>query len=358
MKVWKVEDKANIRDYTLLNTYLLSPMLLRNYLLLDIEKDTKSKNKNNAIIQKFVEDIVKIDIKNEWEIEKFLVENDNYLNMFITIGLSSYELLGRLNLYLSKKYENGKVNEGKLKEYIEKYYSKNNKLPDKSSELKKALKRSDYKELVSLIVTKAFSGVLSDFLRESLINGDIFDSILKSIKKEYEKPFEGLKEIINIAKDNNAATNEAIKSNIINLLNFMYTYSSKGQSKAEEGYKYEDILIEYLTKNGINAKKINKKVLGRKWDVAIYDNKENLKILVEVMYMLTTSSGQTNKRKTIIRCAEDLNKTQGYEIAVLMDGAGWLSRTSDAQELLSKVIVFTFHKESLEKFVKYIKTRC
>ena len=90
----------------------------------------------------------------------------------------------------------------------------------------------------------------------------------------------------------------------------------------------------------------------RNWDVYVPD-KEKPKILIEVMYMITTASGMTNKRKVVL---EEGKKYLG-KVFVLMDGIGWMARWSDAKKLKDAppIYVFSFHKDSIQEMIERIK---
>ena len=151
---------------------------------------------------------------------------------------------------------------------------------------------------------------------------------------------------------------------ILGCLNRFYKLVSRGELKAHEGYSYEDILVKYLHCCGIGAerktpenkktKNSRKKDQCRKWDVYI-PSKSAPKVVIECMYNVTTSSGQTTKHDRVLNCSTDLQE-KGISVFVLMDGAGWIVRASDAKKYLEEenICVFTFHRESLKKLVKFV----
>ena len=143
---------------------------------------------------------------------------------------------------------------------------------------------------------------------------------------------------------------------VIKYLQELYKLVSRGEQKAFEGYGYEGVLLKYLSSYGIVAEGTSPekeeppemKNLCRNWDIYI-PNKSQPFIVIECMYNVTTSSGQTNKRRAILKCLPELRK-KGICVFVLMDGAGWIARKSDARKILEEkdICTFTFNKDSLE----------
>ncbi|OGW02869.1 MAG: hypothetical protein A2889_10120 [Nitrospinae bacterium RIFCSPLOWO2_01_FULL_39_10] len=88
----------------------------------------------------------------------------------------------------------------------------------------------------------------------------------------------------------------------------------------------------------------------------IIPNKKNPRIIVESSFLVTTSSGQGDKSKTEISI-DSLIK-EHYPKAKFMgfiDGIGWYVRKGDLKRMVAAYEdVFTFHKEELERFKRFI----
>jgi len=279
--------------------------------------------------------------------------------MVIRFTIASYESLGRLFIYLTKKYNDNKIINDDLKEQIEACKNKARGLPSDSQSIKK--KFTQCKELIAYIISLMYFEELSNFFRNNIENGDIFDSILDELKVRYEEPCMGFKKLLELAE--NFIEKDVYLNDLAIYLYHSYNLVSKGETKAYEGYSYEKILLDYLQENGITAEGTlssennNEGTEGspdlcRNWDIYI-PNKNNPTTVIEIMYNVTTSSGMTNKVKAINECAE---KHPDLKIFVLMDGAGWIARSSDAKKLIDndKICVFTFDKNSLQKIINLL----
>lgn len=89
----------------------------------------------------------------------------------------------------------------------------------------------------------------------------------------------------------------------------------------------------------------------------IIPNKANPKIIIESTFLVTTSSGQGDKAKTENQIGELIKKYYPQAKFVgFVDGIAWYIRKGDMKRMvLAYDEVFTFHKDELERFKKYLK---
>lgn len=113
--------------------------------------------------------------------------------------------------------------------------------------------------------------------------------------------------------------------------------SFKGTYSTRVGRKIED-LVEYKIKNAVGEHYVcRKKVFDRNIDFVI-PNTENPKILIEVSYMVTTGSGQSTKRETMISVAKEINNRNMHDsekiiFVNVIDGAEWIARQKDLKRI-------------------------
>ena len=89
----------------------------------------------------------------------------------------------------------------------------------------------------------------------------------------------------------------------------------------------------------------------------IIPNKKNPLIIAECSFLATTSSGQGDKSKTEISI-DSLIKSHYPKAKFIgfVDGIGWYVRKGDLKRMVSAYEdVFTFHKEELKRFEKFLK---
>lgn len=341
------------------NTFFLSPIILKKYLF-DTKFDTTLEipEQNINDYKEFI--ISLIQVNNHKELYSLLIEKEHWLDRVIKFTIASYESLGRLFLYLTKKYDDNKILNDSLRDKINMCKGRASKLPSDSQSIKS--KFTQCRELIAYIISLMYFEELSNFFRNNIENGDIFDSILDELKIRYEEPCKGFRKLLELAE--NLLENDIYLNDLATYLYHSYSLVSKGETKAFEGYSYEKILLDYLHKNGITAEGTlslesnNKETieknqdLCRNWDIYI-PNKNNPTTVIEIMYNVTTSSGMTNKVDKIKDCAK---KYPNLKIFVLMDGAGWIARSSDAKKLINdnKICVFTFNKNSLNEVVNLL----
>ncbi|WP_290597191.1 MULTISPECIES: hypothetical protein [unclassified Archaeoglobus] len=366
--MWRGTD-VEISEYISLNTFILTPELVEEYLknvgILASSKRTEEEItlSDRSVFEDFLTTLKEImeieDVKvKETRLREFLNDKDN-IDITLTVGLSSYELFGRLLILLEYKFRNGKIRDEELNTLLKNCLIKRRKLPGDSKGIKNLLNDTNFLKLCSYLLSKIILGNFHDFYKNNILDGDEHDYIAQAIKVRYEESIEKLKLLLKIYNPND----ETISSKVYSLFQELYILSSKGRTKAYEGYNYEDVLKRVLEKEGFHLHLEGTKEEDvdedlkdmRKWDIYI-PNKENPCAVIEVMYMLTTSSGQTNKRKAIV---EEVNKHKNIHIYVLMDGVGWIARWSDARELLKcGAGVFTFHKDSIKAFIEDLREKC
>ncbi|MGL4347614.1 MAG: DpnII family type II restriction endonuclease [Chitinophagaceae bacterium] len=90
----------------------------------------------------------------------------------------------------------------------------------------------------------------------------------------------------------------------------------------------------------------------------IIPNKINPKIIIESSFLVTTSSGQGDKSKTEGNIKKLIEKYYPKAKFIgFVDGIGWYVRKGDLVRMVSAYDdVFTFHKEELSRFTKFLKS--
>jgi len=336
----------DFKRFVNLNTYFLSPPILYRYLF---GKFPGSQNLSNIIDTNFLHKIR--NCQSPEQLEDILRHNPIWLDVLIRLTISSYESLGRLLILLNEKYKSEKIIKAELNKLIKSCKGKRKQLPKDSQDIKNNFEKC--KALISFLVSKAFFKSLTKFLKQAVSDSsDLWEYLLKEITLRFEQPMEGFKILLSASKNR--------EEPIIQYLRELYKLVSRGEQKAFEGYGYESVLLEYLSAHGIKAEGTSSEReepvedLCRNWDIYI-PNKSKPKIVVECMYNVTTSSGQTNKCKAILECLPKLNK-KGIRVFVLMDGAGWIARKSDAKKLLEEenICVFTFNKDCLKNITNFM----
>jgi len=342
--MWFKESPTK-EEYIKKNTLIMTPELLRRYL--NISSNVKEQNLE---IQDKIENLITFLLHSPDENE-FIEYLDDYelLDLLIVLGLQSYELLARLMILLDFKFSERKIKDEKLNELIAKYKGKKNRrLPSSSVDLKSKMeKHKEIRKICAYLLYKMLNQEFSSYYKDNFENGDEHEFIVESIRLNYDLRFSRIIKILNILKDD-----DKLLKPLSDLLSDIYLSEIRGSQKAREGLSYEWVLKDILDNNQIPNEMHGEEIKEtRKWDIYI-PTKSNPKIVIEVMYMLTTSSGMTNKIKAII----EESKNQKFTIFVLMDGVGWVARWSDAKKLFdANVYVFTFHKDSLSQAINSIR---
>jgi len=213
-------------DFMDKNTYFLSPPILRGYLF---SEDLESVNDIQVDeINDYCRFIVSIkEAKNEKQLYELLINNEKWLDRLIRFTIASYESLGRLFVYLTRKYNEDKIIDYPLKGIIETCKGRAKTLPSDSQSIKK--KFSICRELIAFTISLMYFGKLSSFFKEGIENGDIFDSIMEELKVRYEEPCNGFKKLLDLITD----TSERFRlADVAVYLYHSYNLISKGEFKA------------------------------------------------------------------------------------------------------------------------------
>ncbi|PKQ70248.1 hypothetical protein Rain11_0769 [Raineya orbicola] len=117
----------------------------------------------------------------------------------------------------------------------------------------------------------------------------------------------------------------------------------------EQDIPFEKGDLQELFKNRFNEKRTMDFLLP---------SKENPQIIIECSFLVTTSSGQGDKSKTEVNIRKMINEFYPEAKFIgFIDGIGWYVRQSDLKRMIEAFDdVFTFHKEEVERFKKYVKS--
>lgn len=119
----------------------------------------------------------------------------------------------------------------------------------------------------------------------------------------------------------------------------MIKNSFKGTYSTQEGREVENLVEEMLQKHIGNRYVCRKKIFDRNIDFVI-PNLQKPQILIEVSYMVTTGSGQSTKRETMINVAKEVINRNMHDndkmiFINIIDGAGWIARQKDLERIYS-----------------------
>lgn len=135
--------------------------------------------------------------------------------------------------------------------------------------------------------------------------------------------------------------------------------SYSGQSKNNPEYLIKTILedLQIPFEKGDLNKLFKHKFDEKRTMDFILPCKENPKIIIESLFLVTTSSGQGDKSKTegnikkLIEQYYPKAKFVGF-----VDGIGWYVRQGDLKRMVIAFDeVFTFHKDELDRFKRFLK---
>lgn len=154
-----------------------------------------------------------------------------------------------------------------------------------------------------------------------------------------------------------------LKFEISALVDTLVRYKEKGSysGKAENNPEY--FIAEILRENEIEFEKgdltelfVNEPVEKRTMDFII-PNKRSPKIIIESSFLVTTSSGQGDKSKTEGNIKKLISKYYNKAKFIgFVDGIGWYVRKGDLKRMVNAYDdVFTFHKDEVERFKKFLK---
>ena len=139
----------------------------------------------------------------------------------------------------------------------------------------------------------------------------------------------------------------------------MIKNSFKGTYSTRVGREIED-LVEDVIKDAVGEDYVcRRKVFDRNIDFVIPDD-ENPKVLIEVSYMVTTGSGQSTKRETMISVAKEINNRNMHDtdkiiFVNVIDGAGWLARQKDLKRIYnaSDYVINMGNLDELKRILLY-----
>lgn len=153
-----------------------------------------------------------------------------------------------------------------------------------------------------------------------------------------------------------------LKFNLPDMIDTLIRYKEKGSYSAKKENNPEILIEEILTQMEIPFEKgdlseliDNAPVNKRNMDFII-PNKQNPLIIAESSFLVTTSSGQGDKSKTEISI-DSLIKSHYPKAKFIgfVDGIGWYVRKGDLQRMVTAYEdVFTFHKDELIRFKKFL----
>lgn len=154
-----------------------------------------------------------------------------------------------------------------------------------------------------------------------------------------------------------------LKFEIPALIDTLVRYKEKGSYSGKAENNPEFYIAKILNELNIPFEKgdldelfANEKVAKRTMDFII-PSKQNPQIIIESSFMATTSSGQGDKSKTELNIKNLITKYYPKAKFIgFIDGIGWYIRKGDLMRMVSAYDdVFTFHKDEIERFKKYIK---
>lgn len=141
------------------------------------------------------------------------------------------------------------------------------------------------------------------------------------------------------------------------VLSEMIKNSFKGTYSTRVGRKIED-LVEGVIRDAVGEHYVcRRKVFDRNIDFVIPDA-DNPKVLIEVSYMVTTGSGQSTKRETMISVAKEVNNRNMHDTGRIIfvnviDGAGWLARQKDLERIYN-ASDYVINMDNLEELKKIL----
>lgn len=146
-----------------------------------------------------------------------------------------------------------------------------------------------------------------------------------------------------------------------NVLPEMIKNAFKGKYSTEVGRQIENLVEDVIKKHVHDQYCCRQKVFERNIDFVIPDL-EKPKILIEVSYMVTTGSGQSTKRDTMINVAKRINDKNVYQddnmiFVNVIDGAGWIARQRDL-ERIHKASDYMLNLQNLEMLGEILDYYC
>ncbi|MDR3112714.1 MAG: hypothetical protein LBU55_06095 [Elusimicrobiota bacterium] len=153
-----------------------------------------------------------------------------------------------------------------------------------------------------------------------------------------------------------------LKFELPEMIDTLIRYKEKGSRSGKKENNAEILIEQILEKLGINFEKGDLKELikntpdNKRTMDFIIPNKQKPLIIIESSFLATTSSGQGDKSKTeisidaLIKSYYPKAKFIGF-----VDGIGWYVRRGDLKRMIAAYEdVFTFHKDELQRFEKFL----
>jgi len=348
---------SSFKEFCDLNTFFLSPKKIRELIFgkkVGIIVSEVSKSVFEDLKQLY--NVLRDEEQFRRKLEAISKVDERIIPCLFYLSGISFELLGRLFIFLDKIFEEKKLQDNcELYKLIKVYKyggerRRRKKLGYTSNEIKKRLKDNSYRLIVIFILAKIIFGKLSVYLSKNITcNDKTTMSIIEQIKVIFDNAGIFTRKILSKLCENSTKFISIIVEELIKR-------AEKGGLSAIEGYSYEDVIEDLLKEHDIKYDRTTKRAKSKRkegkriWDFYI-PNRKNAKIVVEISYMITTSSAQTIKTEEIASEAK-----KGKKIYMILDGAGWIARASDTKKYLNTgAKIFTFHPESLPKFIEFIK---
>jgi hypothetical protein len=266
--------------------------------------------------------------------EKILDEKEHGLRALLALTGFSNENLKRITT-LIRVVEDEELSRLVLKE---KWFQSKNKSPD------------GIKEWSDSTIMKMING--NEFFRKGLVNLFFEGATIPLLSKTM--PLFELKKL-SISK---------LKFEIPEMIDTLIRYKEKGSYSGKKENNPEIVIKDIL--NGLNipfetgdlTELIENAPITKRTMDFIIPNKSNPIIIAESSYLVTTSSGQGDKSKTEISIDKLIKEHYpNAKFIGFVDGIGWYVRKGDLKRMVSAYEdVFTFHKDELARFKKFILT--
>ncbi len=154
-----------------------------------------------------------------------------------------------------------------------------------------------------------------------------------------------------------------LKFEVPAIIDTLVRYKEKGSYSGQAENNPEHFIAEILREEGIAFEKgdltelfKNEPIEKRTMDFII-PNKKAPKLIIEISFLVTTSSGQGDKSKTEGNIKKLISKYyKKAKFIGFVDGIGWYVRKKDLMRMVAAYDdVFTFHSDEIERFKTYLK---
>ena len=157
-----------------------------------------------------------------------------------------------------------------------------------------------------------------------------------------------------------------LKFEIPAMIDTLVRYKEKGSYSGKAENNPEALLAMLIDECELTYEKGDLTELFKRERVAkrtmdfIIPDKINPKIIIESSFLVTTSSGQGDKSKTEGTIKKLITKYYPKARFIgFVDGIGWYVRKGDLMRMVSAYDdVFTFHKDEVERFKRFLKKEC